>query len=47
MAGLRALKRPDEVAKRRGLPEDEVAPMGVLRAYRESRHAPHTPVEVP
>ena len=33
--GLRSLLRPDEVAKLRGLPEEEVAASGMLRAYRE------------
>ena len=47
MAGLRALKRPDEVARRRGLSPEEVTPNGVLRAYRDAQHAPAAPVEVP
>jgi hypothetical protein len=38
--------RPDEVARRRGLSPEEVTPKGVLRAYQESQHAPHVPVEV-
>jgi small subunit ribosomal protein S5 len=37
MAGLRALVRPDEVARLRGLPADEVTPAGILRAYTERR----------
>ena len=36
MAGLRALMRPDEVARRRGLSPEEVTPSGVLRAYQEA-----------
>jgi small subunit ribosomal protein S5 len=46
IAGLRALKRPDEVARRRGLSPEEVTPSGVLRAYQESQRAVHVPVEV-
>ncbi len=37
IAGLKALKRPDEVAELRGKQADEVTPFGVLRAYRERR----------
>ena len=37
IAGLRALRRPDEVAELRGKTPDEVTPTGVLRAYRERR----------
>ena len=37
VAGLRALRRPDEVAALRGKAPDEVTPTGVLRAYRERR----------
>lgn len=37
IAGLRALRQPDEVATLRGKQPDEVAPAGVLRAYRERR----------
>ncbi|HEX8805091.1 MAG TPA: 30S ribosomal protein S5 [Acidimicrobiales bacterium] len=36
IAGLRALKRPDEVAKLRGLSAEEVVPPGLWAAYRES-----------
>ena len=35
IAGLKALRRPDEVAALRGKQADEVTPGGVLRAYRE------------
>ncbi|MFV0309899.1 MAG: 30S ribosomal protein S5 [Desertimonas sp.] len=35
IAGLKALQRPDEVAKRRGLPADQFVPKGMLRAYEE------------
>jgi small subunit ribosomal protein S5 len=37
IAGLRALRRPDDVAELRGKAADEVTPSGVLRAYRERR----------
>ena len=46
IAGLRGLKRPDEVAALRGKTPEEVTPAGVLRAYRESERGPHTPTEV-
>jgi small subunit ribosomal protein S5 len=35
IAGLKSLQRPDEVAKRRGLPVDEFVPKGMLNAYNE------------
>ncbi len=35
IAGLKALQRPDEVAKRRGLPVESFVPKGMLRAYQE------------
>ena len=46
VAGLRALKRPDEVARMRGKSPEEVTPAGLLRAYNESRRGPHLPTEV-
>jgi small subunit ribosomal protein S5 len=39
IAGLRALRRPDEVARLRGKTPEEVTPAGVLRAYDERRKA--------
>ncbi|MDA8072255.1 MAG: 30S ribosomal protein S5 [Actinomycetota bacterium] len=39
IAGLRTLKRPEEVARLRGKPVEEVVPRGVLRAYRERQRA--------
>jgi small subunit ribosomal protein S5 len=39
IAGLRALRRPDEVARLRGKSPEEVTPTGVLRAYEERRKA--------
>jgi small subunit ribosomal protein S5 len=35
IAGLKSLQRPDEVAKRRGLPVDTFVPKGMLQAYNE------------
>src|SRR6204780_4214375 len=47
VAGLRGLKRPDDIARLRGKTPEEVTPAGVLRAYRESQHGPHAaPTEV-
>lgn len=37
IAGLKLLRRPDELAARRGKTPDEITPAGVLRAYRERR----------
>ena len=37
IAGLKGLKRPDEIAKLRGKPVEEVVPAAMLRAYRERR----------
>ena len=39
IAGLKALRRPDEVARLRGKTPEEVTPAGVLRAYDERRRA--------
>ncbi len=36
IAGLQDLKRPDEVARLRGLDPDEFVPKGLLEAYKES-----------
>jgi len=35
--GLRSLLRPDDVAKRRGLAEDDFVPRGLLRAYNDTK----------
>ena len=35
IAGLKALQRPDEIAKRRGIPADTFVPKGLLDAYNE------------
>ena len=37
IAGLKSLRRPDDVAALRGKAADEVTPGGVLRAYRERK----------
>jgi small subunit ribosomal protein S5 len=37
IAGLKSLRRPDEVAALRGKQPDEVTPAGMLRAFRERR----------
>jgi small subunit ribosomal protein S5 len=46
IAGLKGLKRPDEIARLRGKSPEEVSPMGVLRAYQETRRGPRVPDEV-
>ncbi|HVA75230.1 MAG TPA: 30S ribosomal protein S5 [Acidimicrobiales bacterium] len=46
VAGLRALKRPDEVAKLRGKSPEEITPAGLWRAYKETQRGPHVPDEV-
>lgn len=44
--GLRELRRPDEIARMRGLSEEEVATPGMLRAYRERNRRKTAPTEV-
>ena len=44
IAGLMDLKRPDEVARLRGLDPEEFVPAGLLRAYRESESDGNDPV---
>jgi small subunit ribosomal protein S5 len=39
IAALQGLKRPDLVAKLRGLPADEFVPTGLLNAYEETRRS--------
>jgi small subunit ribosomal protein S5 len=46
IAGLRALQRPDDVARRRGLAPEEFVPKGLLAAFRETQRGPHVPAEV-
>jgi len=40
IAGLQALKRPDEIARLRGLSPEEFVPKGLLEAYRLSERGP-------
>jgi small subunit ribosomal protein S5 len=40
IAGLKALKRPDEIARLRGIPADEFVPKGLLEAYTNSQRGP-------
>jgi small subunit ribosomal protein S5 len=44
--GLKSLKRPDEVARLRGLSPEEFVPKGLLEAYKESERGPLVPDEV-
>ena len=44
--GLKSLKRPDDIARLRGLSADEFVPKGLLEAYKESERGPHVPDEV-
>jgi small subunit ribosomal protein S5 len=37
--GLRQLQRPDEIAKRRGIPAESFAPKGMLKAYNDRKKA--------
>ena len=46
IAGLQALKDPNEVARLRGLSPEEFVPKGMLEAFRESERGPHIPNEV-
>jgi small subunit ribosomal protein S5 len=40
IAGLKSLKRPDQVARLRGLSAEEFVPKGLLNAYRETQRGP-------
>ena len=46
--GLKSLKRPDEVARLRGLDAESFVPKGMLAAYQQSERGPqpHVPEEV-
>jgi small subunit ribosomal protein S5 len=46
IAGLEGLKRPDEIARLRGIPADEFVPKGLLEAYEASERGPRVPDEV-
>jgi small subunit ribosomal protein S5 len=47
VAGLRSLKRPDDIARLRGKSPEEVTPAGVWRAYHETQRGARVPHEVP
>jgi small subunit ribosomal protein S5 len=46
VAGLQALQRPDEIARRRGKAPEEFVPGALLRAYRETQRGPVVMQEV-
>ncbi len=46
IAGLKSLKRPDEVARLRGKSPEEIMPRALWEAYKESQRGPHVPEEV-
>ncbi|MDQ6696811.1 MAG: 30S ribosomal protein S5 [Actinomycetota bacterium] len=46
IAGLLALKRPDDIARLRGLSVEEFVPKGLLTAYQETQRGPHPIQEV-
>jgi small subunit ribosomal protein S5 len=46
IAGLQSLKKPDEIARMRGLDVEDIVPKGLLRAYREGRQPVFEPTEV-
>jgi small subunit ribosomal protein S5 len=46
IGGLKALKRPDEVAKLRGLSPEEIMPAALWQAYKESERERAEPEEV-
>jgi small subunit ribosomal protein S5 len=46
IAALKAQRRPDEVAKARGLPAEELFPGALVQAYRESERARLEPEQV-
>ena len=43
IAGLKALKSPDDVARVRGKSPEEVSPAGLLRSFRDAKAGPHVP----
>jgi small subunit ribosomal protein S5 len=45
IAGLKAQRRPDDVAKLRGLSPDEFVPPGLLNAYKETERERREPEE--
>jgi small subunit ribosomal protein S5 len=45
IAGLKDLRRPDEIAKLRGLPADSFVPKGLLEAYEKTKRGGSAPSE--
>jgi small subunit ribosomal protein S5 len=46
IAGLAALRRPDEIARLRGLDPMEIMPPALWRAWQETQRGPLNPSEV-
>jgi small subunit ribosomal protein S5 len=46
VAALKGLKDPEEIARLRGKTPEEVAPAGVLQAFRDRKRGAHVPTEV-
>src|SRR3954454_6055538 len=46
IAGLKSVKRPDEIVRLRSLSPEEVTPKVLLDAYRETQRGGHVPTEV-
>ncbi|MBW3668354.1 MAG: 30S ribosomal protein S5 [Actinobacteria bacterium] len=46
IAGLKGLKRPDEIARLRGKSPEEVTPKGLLASYNARKRGGHVPHEV-
>jgi small subunit ribosomal protein S5 len=46
IAGLKGLKRPDEIARLRGKTPEEVTPKGLLGSYNARKRGTHVPHEV-
>jgi small subunit ribosomal protein S5 len=44
--GLKSLKRPDDIARLRGKTPEEVTPLGVLRAYNETRRVQRAAAQI-
>jgi small subunit ribosomal protein S5 len=46
IAGLKGLKRPDEIARLRGKPVEEIVPKKLLESYNERKRGAHVPTDV-